>query len=171
MEERMNTYIFLYPETSFFEVTLVAYFMKTKGNVYIVAEEEHQTICTNEGVRIQKDISLAQMNPENVDAFIICGGEINNIRNKPLLLETINRCIGEKKIVGGICAGRTLIADAAGGLEFSETTCVLENIVLSPGKEYVDFALEVGKAAHIFADEADYQETVDYFKYFKYIGN
>ena len=157
----MNTYIFLYPETSFFEVTLVAYFMKTKGNVYIVAEEEHQTICTNEGVRIQKDISLAQRNPENVDAF----------RNKPLLLETINRCIGEKKIVGGICAGRTLIADAAGGLEFSETTCVLENIVLSPGNEYVDFALEVGKAAHIFADEADYQETVDYFKYFKYIGN
>lgn len=86
----MNTYIFLYPETSFFEVTLVAYFMKTKGNVYIVAEEEHQT------------------------------------------------------------------------------TCVLENIVLSPGNEYVDFALAVGKAADIFADEADYQETVDYFKYFRY---
>lgn len=37
MEESMNTYIFLYPETSFFEVNLAAYFMKTKGNVYIVA--------------------------------------------------------------------------------------------------------------------------------------
>lgn len=34
--------------------------------------------------------------------------------------------------------------------------------------EYVDFALAVGKAAEIFADEADYQETVDYFKYFRY---
>lgn len=35
--------------------------------------------------------------------------------------------------------------------------------------QYVDFALAVGKAADIFVDEADYQETVDYFKYFKYI--
>lgn len=164
----MNTYIFLYPETSFFEVNLVAYFMKTKGNVYIVAEEEHQTICTNEGVRIQKDVSLAQMKAENADVFVICGGETNTIKNKPLLLETINRCIGEKKIVGGICAGRTLIAEAAGGLAFPESTCVLDNIVLSPGNEYVDFALAVGRAADIFADEADYQETVDYFKYFRY---
>lgn len=164
----MNTYIFLYPETSFFEVTLVAYFMKTKGNVYIVAEEEHRTICTNEGVRIQKDISLSQMKPESVDAFIICGGEIDNIRNKPLLFEIINRCIGEKKIVGGICAGRMLIAEAVGSLEFPESTCVLDNIVLSPGNEYVDFALAVGRAADIFADEADYRETVDYFKYFRY---
>lgn len=112
----MNTYIFLYPETSFFEVNLAAYFMKTKGNVYIVAEDEHQSICTNEGIRIQQDISLSQTQAE-----------------------------------------------------YPETTCVLDNIVLSPGNEYVDFALAVGKAADIFADEADYQETVDYFKYFKYI--
>ena len=164
----MNTYIFLYPETSFFEVTLVAYFMRTKGNVYIVAEEGHQTICTNEGVRIQKDISLAQVKPETVDVFIICGGEIDNIKDEQRLFAVISRCIEEKKIVGGICAGRTLIADAVGGLEFSETTCVLDNIVLSPGNEYVDFALAVGKAADIFADEEDYQETVDYFKYFRY---
>lgn len=164
----MNTYIFLYPETSFFEVNLVAYFMKTKGNVFIVAEEEHKAICTNEGVKIQRDVSLPQMKPESTDTFIICGGEIDNIQNKPLLFEIINQCIEQKKIVGGICAGRTLISEAVGGLEFPETTCVLEQIVLSPGNEYVDFALAVGKTADIFADEEDYRETVDYFKYFKY---
>ena len=54
---------------------------------------------------------------------------------------------------------------------FPEKTCVLDHMILSPGNEYVDFALEVGKAADIFVDEEDYQETVDYFKYFKYIGN
>lgn len=164
-----NTYIFLYPETSFFEVNLVAYFMKTKGNVYIVAEDEYQTIYTNEGIRIQKDISLTQMNFQSIDAFIICGGEINNINNKQLLYEIINNCIENKKIVGGICAGREIISNAVGGLRFPEKTCVLDRIILSPGNEYVDFALEVGKAADIFADEEDYKETVDYFKYFKYI--
>lgn len=167
----MNTYIFLYPETSFFEVTLAAYFMKTKGSVYIVAEEQHQVICTNEGIKIQKDRDLSQMQAESVDVFLICGGEISNIQNKELLFEVISKCIEDQKIVGGICAGRMLIADAVGDLLYPEKTCVLDNIVLSPGNEYVDFALEVGKAAHIFADEADYQETVDYFKHFKYIGN
>lgn len=165
----MNTCIFLYPETSFFEVNLVAYFMKTKGNVYIVAEDEHQSIGINEGVRIQKDISLSQMQAESTDVFVVCGGETNNIHNRQMLYEKINNCIGKKKIVGGICAGRTIVSDAVGGLQYPETTCVLDNIVLSPGNEYVDFALAVGKAADIFADEADYQETVDYFKYFKYI--
>lgn len=169
MEESMNTYIFLYPETSFFEVDLAAYFMKTKGNVYIVAEDEHQAICTNEGIRIQKDISLSQMQAESTDVFVVCGGEINNIHNRQMLYEIISKCIENKKIVGGICAGRTIVSDAVGGLQYPETTCVLDKIVLSPGNEYVDFALAVGKAADIFVDEADYQETVDYFKYFKYI--
>lgn len=61
MGERNEYIYFLYPETSFFEVNLVAYFMKTRGNIYIVAEEEHQVICTNEGIKIQRDISLAQV--------------------------------------------------------------------------------------------------------------
>lgn len=136
----MNTYIFLYPETSFFEVNLVAYFMKTKGNIYIVAEEEHQVICTNEGIKIQKDISLTQVESESIDAFIICGGETSNIANKQLLSEIIKQCIDSKKIVGGICAGRNLIADAIGDLAFPEKTYILDNVVLSPGNEYVDFA-------------------------------
>lgn len=165
----MNTYIFLYPETSFFEVNLVAYFMKTKGNIYIVAEDEHQTIYTNEGINIQKDICLSQMKPQSVDAFIICGGETNNINNMQLLFDIINKCIKSKKIVGGICAGRKIISDAVGGLKFPEKTCILDRIILSPGNEYVDFALAIGKEADIFEDEEDYKETIDYFKYFKFI--
>lgn len=165
----MNTYIFLYPETSFFEVNLVAYFMKTKGNIYVVAEDEHRTICTNEGVKIQKDISLTQLKSESIDVLIICGGEIKNINNKQLLFEIVNKCVEDKKIVGGICAGRNIISDAVGNLEYSEKTCVLDNIIFSPGNEYVDFALTVGKMADIFIDEEDYKETIDYFKYFKYI--
>lgn len=108
------------------------------------------------------------MQAESTDVFVVCGGEINNIHNRQMLYEIISKCIENKKIVGGICAGRTIVSDAVGGLQYPETTCVLDKIVLSPGNEYVDFALAVGKAADIFGDEADYQETVDYFKYFKY---
>ena len=81
----MNTYIFLYPETSFFEVNLAAYFMKTKGNVFIVTERENKIVYTNEGVRILSDAFIDEVNVEDIDVFIICGGEIKNISNKPLL--------------------------------------------------------------------------------------
>lgn len=163
----MNTYIFLYPETSFFEVNLVAYFMNTVGNVYVAAEDEHVAICTNEGIKIQKDINLSDIDDEGIDALIICGGEISNVNDTKRLSEIIRKCVEKKKIVGGICAGRNLISNAIENLEYEEKTCIQDNIVLSPGNEYVDFALAVGKCAGIFADEDDYNETVDYFKHFK----
>ncbi len=97
----MNTYIFLYPETSFFEVNLVAYFMKTKGDVYIVAEDEYQTICTNEGIKIQKDVSVTKIDLESIDIFIICG-DIGNIKNKQVIYNIIRWCNENNKIIGGI---------------------------------------------------------------------
>ena len=57
----MNTYIFLYPETSFFEVNLAAYFMKTKGNVFIVTERENKIVYTNEGVSILSDAFIDEV--------------------------------------------------------------------------------------------------------------
>ncbi len=40
----MNTYLFLYHETSFFEVVLAAYFMNTKGRVHILSENKSEEI-------------------------------------------------------------------------------------------------------------------------------
>ena len=163
----MNTYIFLYPETSFFEVNLAAYFMKTKGNVFIVTERENKIVYTNEGVSIISDAFIDEVKVEDIDVFIICGGEIKNIFNKPLLYKMIKECKENHKIVGGICAGRELIKNAIGLVDHSEKTCVIDEIILSPGYEYVDFALEVGKMADIFEDETDYEETINFFKLFQ----
>ncbi len=165
----MNTYIFLYNETSFFEVNLVAYFMKTVGDVHIVTEYA-ETICTNEGVRILADISLDDMKADEVDVFVICGGETANIKDKDTLAYMIRACREKNKIIGGICAGSKIVMDALEiDEEVSTTNVIDERIVLSPGNEYVDFALEIGRAAGIYADEADYQETVEYFKHFKLV--
>lgn len=163
----MNTYIFLYPETSFFEVNLVAYFMKTQGNVWIVSEKENR-ITTNEGIKIVADITLDQMRAEDADVFVVCGGNIENIIDMSALHHTIRDCMNAGKIIGGICAGRDMVRNALALQSRDEGTQVIENrIILSPGNEYVDFALEIGRAADIYADEADYQETVSYFKEFK----
>jgi hypothetical protein len=41
------------------------------------------------------------------------------------------------------------------------------NILTAKPNGYVDFALELGRMMDIYQDEADLQETIDFFKYFK----
>lgn len=162
----MNTYLFLYQETSFFEVVLAAYFMKTKGEIHILSESKTE-IHTNEGVKIIVDRTLDEIEPEDIDVLLICGGNINNIHSMKQLYELIRQCHTGQKIIGGICAGREIVSNALHITDFEDNTQTIENVILSPGNEYVDFALAVGKAADIYIDEADYQETVDYFKLFR----
>lgn len=162
----MNTYLFLYQETSFFEVVLAAYFMKTKGEVRILSDEKSE-IHTNEGVKIIVDCTLEQVKAADIDVLLICGGNIGNIRSMEQLHRLIEQCHAKQKIIGGICAGREIVGNALHIANFENKTQTIGNVILSPGHEYVDFALAVGKAADIYADEADYQETVDYFKYFR----
>ena len=164
----MNTYIFLYPETSFFEVTLVAYFMKTVGNVYILTEEHNQIIPTNEGIQIMSDVSFSEIEIHKTDSLIICGGNTDNIIEPSSLQNVIQQFKANECVIGGICAGAEIVKDALNIADTTNTTTIINhNIVLSPGNEYVDFALAVGKANNIFTDTDDYNETVNYFKYFQ----
>ncbi len=167
----MNTYIFLYNESSIFEVIFVAYFMKTVGNVFIVTESDIDKVYVNEGIKVISDTNIEKINLNQLDVFIVCGGETGNIKEMSKLKEFIIECNKKKKILGGICAGSKIITDALGKKQDITTTQYLgNNIVLSPGNEYVDFALNIGKLANIYRDEADYQETVQYFRNFEYIS-
>lgn len=166
----MKTYIFLYQEISLFEVDLVAYFLKTKGDVYIVTDGD-EVIHTNEGIRVLADKRLADVVVDDVDVLAVCGGNVENIKDMNALKELICSCKNAGKVVGGICAGSRIVAETLGVDTEVDRTVVYDNqVVLSPGNEYVDFALMMGKAADIYEDEADYEETVQYFKQFRYLG-
>ena len=77
----MKTYIFLYQEVSLFEVDLVAYFFKTKGEVYIVTEGD-EVIHTNEGIRVMADKKIGEICKEDIDVLVICGGYTENIKRQ-----------------------------------------------------------------------------------------
>ena len=166
----MKTYIFLYQEVSLFEVDLVAYFFKTKGDVYIVTEED-EVIHTNEGIRVMADKKIGEISKEDIDVLVICGGNTENIKDMCSVQKLICECNTEKKVIGGICAGSEIVAKALEINSNVDKTIVSdERVVLSPGNEYVDFALTLGKVANIYDGEEDYQETVNYFKHFKYLN-
>ena len=166
----MKTYIFLYQEVSLFEIDLVAYFFKTKGEVYIVTEGD-EVIHTNEGIRVMADKKLGEIRKEDIDILVICGGNTENIKDMSSVQELIHECNAQKKVIGGICAGSEIVAKA---LEINsnvdKTIISDERVVLSPGNEYVDFALTLGKVANIYDGEEDYQETIEYFKHFRYLN-
>lgn len=166
----MKTYIFLYQEVSLFEVDLVAFFFKTKGDVYIVTEED-EIIHTNEGIRVMADKRIGEISKEDIDVLVICGGNTENIKDLCPVEELIRECNAEKKIIGGICAGSEMVANALDISSNIDKTIVFDDhVVLSPGNEYVDFAITLGEVANIYDGGEDYQETVNYFKHFKYLN-
>lgn len=166
----MKTYIYLYQEVSLFEIDLVAFFFKTKGDVYIVTEGD-EVIHTNEGIRVMADKKIGEISKEDIDVLVICGGYTENIKDVRSVQKLIRECNTEKKVIGGICAGSEIVAKALEINSNVDKTIVFDNrVVLSPGNEYVDFALTLGKVANIYDGEEDYQETIDYFKHFKYFN-
>lgn len=166
----MKTHIFLYQEVSLFEVDLVAYFFKTKGDVYIVTEGD-EVIRTNEGIRVMADKTIGEISKEDIDVLVICGGNTENIKDMSCVQKLIRECKIEKKVIGGICAGSEIVANALELNSNVDKTIVFDEcVVLSPGNEYVDFALTLGKVANIYDGEEDYQETIDYFKHFRYLN-
>ena len=143
--------------------------MKTKGDVFITSEKDKH-IATNEGVKVLSDLLIEEVNIDEIDVLIICGGNIENIADISKLYNLIQECNDKNAIIGGICAGRDIVTEALSVKKAEKTTVIDDRIVLSPGNEYVDFALTVGKVADIYEDDEDYEETVNYFKLFCDVG-
>lgn len=166
----MKTYIFLYQEAALFEVVVTSYLLKTIGDIVVITDQQKE-IRTIEGIVISSDYSLTEVNPEEVDILIVVGGNIDEISNKDLLHNLIKKVNIREKIIGAICAGRKEVINALKlNHEEKNITEIIDNrIILSPGNEYIDFAIEVGKVAEIYQDKEDLEETINFFKKFKLV--
>lgn len=148
-----------------FEVVLASFFMKEKGTVKYVGECK-DIITTEEGFHVSADVLFEDLDFEDIDIFILPGGQIANIKNQTKLKKLIFQLNDNGKLIGGICAGMTFISDTLNIHNVTTTETIGDNIILAPGNEYADFAIELGKLANIYKDETDLQETINYFKKF-----
>lgn len=161
----MNTYIFLYGGMALFEVVLASFFMKEKGNVCYIGEET-DSVTSEEGFHLNIDMTLHEIDKNDIDVFILPGGPIEDISKQEQLKELIQYLDKEKKVIGGICAGMEFICDTLIIDKVEKTQTIKDNVILAPGNEYVDFAIELGKRLDIYEDENDLQETINYFRNF-----
>lgn len=170
----MNTYILIYDSFVQFEVMLAAYFMKTKGKVYTLGLQNN-AVNSCEGFSINPAVLVEDVDLNNIDVLIIPGGEAEQIMKQEALLDLIRSLNSQGKVLGGICGGVSVLK-TAGVLEdknYVDNETGVSNVVVdgtiitAKPNGYVEFALEIGRIMNIYKDEADLQETIDFFKHFK----
>lgn len=165
--------IFLVYDTScFYEIVILNYFLSVSQCQVCLCSPGGKSIKSMEGYSVNVDAALEELDLSQVRSFIIPGGDITPINNQ--MVENILQELRRKNVlIAGICAGVNVL-DKAGLLKNIKSTYSSDddivnddNIITARANSYVDFAIEVGKALDLFEDEADLQETVDFWKNFK----
>lgn len=185
----MKTFVLVYESFVQFEVILTCLFMRTKGDIVTVGiDGEHVT--SQEGFMVKPHIRLSDMNPDEVDLFVIPGGEHVNIYGNPLLTKTLRVLNQKGKVIAAICSGPVHLAKAGildgkkytsynlperkddfKRAEYMDANLVVDgNIVTAKAVGYADMALELGKIMGIYKDKADYRETVEVYRNYKDMG-
>lgn len=178
----MKTCILVYDQCAMFEVILAFNFLKHGGEVLSVGQDliPYNTL---DGIRVIPHKRLSEIDFTSVDLMIIPGGDTKSVENDPEVLEAVKTVASLGKNVAAICGGPRVLANAGllqgkhytafeamndgGGVYTDENVTMDENVITAKGNAYVDFALKLGEVSHLFTDEADYQETVRFFREFR----
>lgn len=182
----MKSYVLVYEGFVQFEVVLASYLLKHAGDVITVGISKDPVISA-ESYKVIPDIIIDEVNIEEADAFIVPGGIPDTLFDCAAFYTLLEKLNAKGKVIGAICSAPLHLAkanvlqgkkytttmnpadfsdfDAANFL--NENFVIDDNIITAKANGYVDFGIEIGKMVDIYEDEADYQETVDFFKYFK----
>lgn len=181
----MKTFVLVYEGFVQFEVILTNYFMKTKGEIITVGLDEEK-VNSWEGFISVPHITLEEVNIDEVDLFVIPGGDPQKILQNEELIKFLDNLNKKGKVIGAICSAPLCLAKSGilKGKKYTTTLPVNEfkefenselidenvvvddNIITAKASGYVDFAIEIGKVMNIYENEEDLNETIRYFKYF-----
>lgn len=188
----MKTCVLIYNGFVQFEVILTCLFMKSKGEIITVALDENEIISI-EGFTTKPDKLINEIEPDEIDLFVIPGGNPKPIYNNPELNKVLRKLNEKGKIIAAICAGPVHLAKSGilGGKKFivdapelkqyhndfknsiyvDESVVVDGNIITAKPNGYVDFVIEIGKVMDIFENDDDLNGKIEFFKYHKNIKN
>ena len=181
----MKTYILIYEGFVQFEVILASYFMKTKGEIITVGVDNNR-VTSVEGFITIPHMTIANVDVNEVDLFIIPGGQPEKLLENTELHNLLIQLNNQNKAIGAICAAPIHLAKSGvlkgkkytttlpinefkefqGCTYLDENVVVDNNIITAKASGYVDFAIEIGKVMDIYENEEDLEETIRYFKYF-----
>lgn len=165
----MKDVFLLYDTCCMYEIVILNYFMSVTGCNVIFCSLDGKPVKAAEGYQINVEVSLKEIDKEQIRSFILPGGDISLIDQ-----EETRSCLRELKnrevLIGGICAGVDML-ERAGVLKgiktiYSEDSEVANDhgVITARANGYVDFAIEAARELGVFTDEADLQETIDFWR-------
>ncbi len=165
----MKDVFLLYDTCCLYEIVILNYFMSVTGCDVIFCSLDGKPVKAAEGYQISVEAALREVWEEQIRSFIIPGGDISLIDQ-----EETRRCLCDLKsrdvLIGGICAGVDMLERAGllNGIKtiYTEDTELANDyrVITARANGYVDFAIEVARELELFTDEADLQETVDFWR-------
>lgn len=168
----MKTVALLYETCCIYEIVITNYFLQCTGHEIVFATLDGKPVTAQEKFSLNATRALSEIDPKEVELLLVPGGDISNIDNEEVY-SFIRAVVDNKGIVAGICNGVDEL-DNAGVLKGIESThstnedlVVGEYVITARANMYVDMAIAIGKKMNLFADEADLQETVDFWKFHK----
>lgn len=165
----MKDVFLIYNTSCFYEIVILNYFMNFSNCDMVFCSLDGKAIKVMEGFSVNVDMSLKDLDKEQIRSFIIPGGNISAIDNTDV--KTYLQDLKERDVlIAGICAGVDVL-DNAGILHGVKSTHSTNedlmsdrNIITARANMYVDFAIEVAKKLDLFVSEKDLQETIDFWK-------
>lgn len=168
----MKDVFLIYDTCCFYEIVLLNYFMSCTDCDVIFCSPDGNTIRTAEGYSVNADCSPDALNLNDIRSFILPGGDITSI-NTDKVWNVLKQLKEKKVLLAGICAGTDVLKDAGilrnvKSTHSEDADMINDNHVITAlPNAYVDFAVEAAKSLNLFTDEADLQETIDFWKYHK----
>ena len=168
----MKDVVLLFDTACMYEIVILNYFLKATGSETVFCSIGGKTVTSAEGYSLNADVGISEISIEEVRSIIVPGGDCLLILNDTVY--TLLKNAKEKgKVVAGICAGVDVLEKAGilqgvKSIRSTEADVVRDShIITARPNAYVDFAIEVGKELALFEDEADLQETIDFWKLHK----
>lgn len=168
----MKTVVLLYETCCIYEIVITNYFLQYAGHEIVFATVDGKPVTAQEKFSLNATCALNKINPKNVELLLIPGGDISTIDNEEVY-SFIQAVAENKQLVAGICNGVDEL-DNAGILKGIESThsvnealVVGDYVITARANMYVDMAIAIGKKMKLFVDEADLQETIDFWKMHK----
>jgi putative intracellular protease/amidase len=182
----MNVCVFYYDGFCEFEVVFA--FAQFRDNVYTAALENRMYI-SEENQKYLPDRTIQELNPDDIDLFIIPGGDPVQLHGKTELKEFILRLNERNKFIAGICGGAEILAyyglldnkEANGNTQgfivdesnkhiFEKVKIVDKDVVrdgnciTSIGQAYVEFAIELGRVMNIYKSDEEAENDYNWLK-------
>lgn len=185
----MNVCVFYYDGFCEFEVVFT--FAEFRKNIFSAALE-NRVYISEEKQKYLPDKTIQELNPDDIDLFIIPGGNPVQLYEKMELREFISKLNEKNKFIAGICGGAELLAyyglldnkkangDSEGFRVDESNKHIYEKVIIvdedvvrdgncitSTGQAFIEFSIELGKLMNVYKSDEEVKASYNWLKNIK----